>query len=136
MHRIIGLPKGDYKHLKDLPAYLFWAVPAYIGLYTGSRDKLEKKETLFKAAGFGLAFMILPKSLKWVAEQFLKGKTFRGFGPGENVAFLIQLISGMIFYASIPTIINLFKRQERAENYGLLNSQNGSANTPFILQSL
>lgn len=119
--KLIGLPHGQYRHLKDLPAYLFWAIPAYVGLWKGSRDRLEKKETLFKAAGFGLAFIVLPRTVERLVQSVVKGKHFPIVGPGQNLAFLSQLVSGIVFYTSIPTIINLFKRKDRAAQYGLLN---------------
>jgi hypothetical protein len=117
-----ALPDGDYAKMKDLPLYFYWAVPAYLSLFLGSRDPLEKKEVLWRAGGFGLAFMILPRTIeKWV-HRAVKGKVFKHFGSGKNVAFLSQLASGILFYASLPTVLNLVFRKHRAQKLGLLNA--------------
>jgi len=116
------LKEARFSKLGNWPAYLFWAIPAYIGLYTGSRDKIEKQEAIMKAAGFGLMFMILPKGVNWVAKRFLHHKQFKGIGSGENMAYLLELISGILFYGSMPTIIALFSRKRRSQKAGLLQS--------------
>jgi len=105
LEKHLGLPHGDFRHFKDLPMYLFWALPAYSGLLFASRDALERKEIYYRMAGFGLAFMVLPRTLERWINNAVKGKTFKVFGPGKNVAYLGHLLSGLIFYTSIPTII-------------------------------
>ncbi|MEB3206940.1 MAG: hypothetical protein VKK59_06305 [Vampirovibrionales bacterium] len=132
VNRHFGLPGGDYAKMKDLPLYFYWALPSYLSLFLGSRDPLEKKEVLWRAGGFGLAFMILPRTIeKWV-NRAVKGKVFKHVGSGKNVAFLAQLASGIVFYASLPTVLNLVFRKNRAQKLGLLNS----AVQPLPLPSL
>lgn len=114
------LPGGRYNQFTDLQTYLFWAIPTYMGLLAGSRDSVERKEVWVRTLGFGLAFLVLPRTLEhWVARA-AKGRHFPVVGPGSNLAFVAQLISAIIFYTSIPTISNLVLRKDRAKRAGLL----------------
>ena len=49
------------------------------------------------------------------------GNTYKVFGPGENIGYLAELLSALVFYTSIPTISNLIKRRKRAKAYGLID---------------
>ncbi|MEB3245176.1 MAG: hypothetical protein VKJ06_04225 [Vampirovibrionales bacterium] len=129
-----ALPGGDYRKVKDLPLYFYWAVPAYGSLFMAIRDPLEKKELLWRAGGFGLAFMVLPRTVERWVNKAVKGKSFKHFGPGKNVAFLAQLMSGLVFYASIPTVLNLIFRKKRAEKLGLLPQPAQEAMPKMITQ--
>ena len=116
-YRMFGLPKGDYKNMKDAAAILFWAYPVYLGWWLHSRDKSETIETAVKAGGFAFAFSILPRQLQKITNRVLKGKP-----QAENKAFLLQILSACVFYTSLPTMANLLFRRKRAEKLGLLNT--------------
>lgn len=117
------LEEAKFSKFQNWPTYLFWALPAYIGLYAGSRGKIEKQETLMKAAGFGLMFMILPDQIKNLFNKFVKREHFKIIGPKKNLEYLAQLISGIMFYGSMPTLIALFSRKARAEKAGVLDNK-------------
>jgi hypothetical protein len=121
-HHHLGLPQGRYEHLKDWAAVLFWAYPVYSGYYMFSRDEAERREILVKALGFGLAFAVIPRTIERVINAVCQGKRFPLVGPGENLAFLGQIVSGCLAYTAIPTFTNLVMRRSRAEKLGLLKT--------------
>lgn len=122
-HRKVGLLGGKYENLRDLPAVLFWAYPVYMGFHLFSRDNLETLETAIKAGGFALAFAVLPRTIERQMLKSLGHKTFPVIGSGKNAAFLGQLLSGLVFYTSLPTVSNLLFRRKRAAKLGLLDEQ-------------
>jgi hypothetical protein len=114
----VALPQGDFRHGKDIGFLLFWGIPAYIGLITGSRDMVELQENCIKPAGYALAVYILPRTIEKLINQRTAGKHYPLVGPGKNMAFLGQLLSGIVFYGSMPTFINLVSRPARAKAAG------------------
>lgn len=124
----LGLPGGNYSKMPTASAVLFWALPTYAGFYTFSRDKVEVKETLAKAAGFTFAFAILPKAIKAFLEKPLTGKTIPLIGSGENGAFLGEVVSACVLYSAIPTFLNLFLRKKRAMAAGLISEGDSGGN--------
>jgi hypothetical protein len=123
MHKKLGLPSGKYHKMKDWSAVLMWAYPVYAGLYGFSRDKAEGVETAVKAFGFSAAFAILPRTVEKGILHFTKSKVFPVVGSGENMAFLGQLLSAIVFYTAIPTTLNLLYRKKRAAKFGLLDAE-------------
>jgi hypothetical protein len=79
---------------------------------------VELQENCIKPAGYALAVYILPRTIEKLINQRTAGKHYPLVGPGKNMAFLGQLLSGIVFYGSMPTFINLVSRPARAKAAG------------------
>lgn len=118
----LTLPGGEYAKLRDVGAILSWGVPAYLGLWLGSRDKVEKQEVAIRAGAWGFAFTIIPRALERGLNRALEGRQFGPLGSGRNVAYAAQLALSVGLYTLVPTFVALVTRRDRARQAGLIPS--------------
>jgi hypothetical protein len=116
LYQRIGLPQGDYQRLPDLSALLCWSYPLFISLWANARDKTEQREIMVEAAGFALAFTVIPRQL----ERLIKSVMGHG-AKAQEKAFWVQLFSGGMLCSLLPTLSNLVLRRQRAAAMGLLD---------------
>jgi hypothetical protein len=131
--RPIVLPQGRFNQWTDLQTIVFGIIPNYFGMLRASRDTVERDEILGRAGLFTSAFIFLPRVLeRWVAPH-VKGKHMPVVGPGENLAFLAQLASSIVFCSCVPTLVNLSLRRRRAEHRGLLHAPPVPSGPPTLV---
>lgn len=114
------LPQGKFNQWTDLQTIIFGILPNYFGMVRASRDTVERDEILGRAGLFTSAYIFLPRLLQRWVTPYVAGRQMPLVGPGENLAFLAQLASSVVFCSCVPTLVNLSLRRHRAEHRGLL----------------
>lgn len=112
--KYLGLDNGKFNNLKDIPAFVFWAIPTYAGFITASRDHFEGKEIALRFGAFTAAFFVLPKAVEKGLQFAFKGRPVLGIPP-NNMAYMGKFISSIVFCSAIPALVNIYLTRKRVQ---------------------
>ena len=120
----VGLSQGKFSKLPDVGALLCWTLPTYAGLFVGSRDEYEKKETALRFGAFLLSFFLMPNVVEAGIEKVLASHPSKFFGSGKNLAWLAKLATSFVMCGSMPTVVNFgLTRMRVRQKEGLKQTQ-------------